>query len=264
MDGSPPCDQDLEPRAFFIRRWTASSYWKDIKSTTGELHSRQKANGRLPSSDLANCSSLGYIFAYYARFHSTDTQALLPSQTLNPHQTTAMATMKAVIMQPNNTASLVTDRPTPSLRPTYLLVRTKAVALNPTDYKHVDKLNTPGHLLGVDFAGEVLEIGSDVHKAWNVGDRICGFVHGGNSLEKEDGAFAEVIVAKGDIALKMPEGMSFEEAATLGAGVLTCGQGLYQKMGLSWPNEGTGNGEVILIYGGSTATGTLGIQFAKL
>jgi NADPH:quinone reductase-like Zn-dependent oxidoreductase len=175
-----------------------------------------------------------------------------------------MATMKAVIMQSPNTASFVTDRPFPSLRPTYIKIRVRAVALNPADYKHIDYINTPSALLGCDYAGEVLEVGAEVRKHWAVGDRVCGFVHGGNSLQKEDGAYAEVIVAKGDVQLRIPEGMSFEDAATLGAGVLTCGQGLYQKMELSWPNVAEGKGEVVLIYGGSSATGTLGIQFAKL
>lgn len=61
--------------------------------------------------------------------------------------------------------------------------------------------------------------------------------------------------------------MSFEEAATLGCGVVTIAQGLYQKLGLALPEVDDGNqksGKWILIYGGSSATGTLAIQFAKL
>ncbi len=58
--------------------------------------------------------------------------------------------------------------------------------------------------------------------------------------------------------------MSFEEAATLGVGITTVGQGLYQSLGLPLPGQGKGDGKVLLIYGGSTATGALAIQFAKL
>jgi len=175
-----------------------------------------------------------------------------------------MATQKAIVMQGDAKAALVTDRPIPKLRPGYVLVDVKAVALNPTDWKHIDFLNTPGCLSGCDYAGVVAETGSGYDKRWAKGDRICGFVHGGNEVQKEDGAFAEKIVAKADIQLRIPDRLSFEEAATLGVGVITCGQGLYQALGLNFPDQPSTKGETILIYGGSTATGLLGIQFAKL
>lgn len=173
--------------------------------------------------------------------------------------------MKAIVMQGEpGKASLETDRPAPKLRPGYVLVDVKAVALNPTDWKHIDYINSKGCLVGCDFAGVVAETGTSYSKQWKVGDRICGFAHGGNPLQPEDGAFAERILVKADVALRIPDNLSFEEAATLGVGVVTCGQGLFQQIGLNWPSHPTTNGEFVLIYGGSSATGTLGIQFAKL
>ena len=174
--------------------------------------------------------------------------------------------MKAIVLQGDKKASLVTDRPLPQLRRGYVLVKTKAVALNPTDWKHREYgvLNVPDHLSGCDYAGVIEELGPDLQKSWKVGDRICGFVHGGNSLQKEDGAFAEKIVVKAGAQLKLPESYSFEEGSTFGVAVMTCGQGLYQQMGLNWPNEPTKDKENILIYGGSSAMGTMGVQLAKL
>jgi NADPH:quinone reductase-like Zn-dependent oxidoreductase len=107
-------------------------------------------------------------------------------------------------------------------------------------------------------------VGKDVKKSFKKGDRVCGFVHGGNAVQPEDGAFAEYIVAKGDLQMKIPENMSFQEAATLGVGIITVGQGLYQSLKLAYPTEPIKDATPILIYGGSTATGTLAIQFAKL
>ncbi|KAK5459388.1 hypothetical protein LTS15_003516 [Exophiala xenobiotica] len=173
--------------------------------------------------------------------------------------------MKAIVLQGEpGKASLVTDRPYPKARPGYVLVDVKAVALNPTDWKHIDYSNTKGCLVGCDYAGVVAETGTAYSKPWKVGDRICGFAHGGDALQPENGAFAERIAVKADIQMHIPENMSFEEAATLGVGVVTCGQGLFQQMGLRLPSDPSTKGEIILIYGGSSATGSLGIQFAKL
>ncbi|EXJ61035.1 hypothetical protein A1O7_05188 [Cladophialophora yegresii CBS 114405] len=164
-------------------------------------------------------------------------------------------------------AVLVIDRPIPKLRPGYILVDVKAVALNPTDHKHLDNWHHKGALVGCDFAGVVSKVGSGYSKEWKVGDHICGFVHGSNELEFEDGAFAEQIVVKADVGLRIPDNLSFEEASTLGVGVITVGQALFMEMGLKRPSA-TGavspTGECILIYGGSTATGSVAIQFAKL
>jgi NADPH:quinone reductase-like Zn-dependent oxidoreductase len=172
--------------------------------------------------------------------------------------------MKAVVVTQPKTESLVTDRPIPKLRDDYLLIKTVSVGLNPTDWKHIAYLAPPGVLVGCDYAGIVEEVGKDVKKKFNKGDRVCGFTHGGNAVQPEDGAFAEYIVAKGDVQWKIPENLSFQEAATLGVGINTVGQGLYQSLKLALPTEPIKDGTPILIYGGSTATGTLAIQFAKL
>ncbi len=156
----------------------------------------------------------------------------------------------------------------PKLRDDYILVKTNAVALNPTDWKHIDYLAHPGARVGCDFAGVVEEVGKKVTKDFKKGDRVCGFCHGANKDYHEDGAFQEHLTAKGDVQIKIPENLSFEEASTLGVGISTVGQGLYQSLKLPLPNDAEAvqksSGTPILIYGGSTATGSLAIQFAKL
>ncbi|KAK0717742.1 putative zinc-binding oxidoreductase ToxD [Lasiosphaeria miniovina] len=158
----------------------------------------------------------------------------------------------------------IQDAPIPALRDDYVLVKVKAVALNPTDWKHIDFGGLAGATSGCDFAGVVEEIGSKVTKAWKKGDRIAGFAHGGNALQLEDGGFAEYLVAKGDLWLKIPDGVSDEDASTLGIGITTVGQALYQSLKLPLPGASTKAGVPLLIYGASTATGTLAVQFARL
>ncbi|KAI0533435.1 hypothetical protein GGR58DRAFT_486805 [Xylaria digitata] len=57
--------------------------------------------------------------------------------------------------------------------------------------------------------------------------------------------------------------MSFEEAATLGVAIMTVGQGMYNRLKLPLHTEPTKEPFPVFIYGGSTATGIAGIQFAK-
>jgi NADPH:quinone reductase-like Zn-dependent oxidoreductase len=175
-----------------------------------------------------------------------------------------MTTQKAIVVNSHKQASVVSDRPIPTLRDDYILIKNVSVALNPTDWKHVAYLAPPGVVIGVDYAGIVEAVGKNVKKNFQKGDRICGFVHGGNAVQPEDGAFAEYIVAKGDIQIHIPDNLSFQEAATLGVGIVTVGQALYQSLKLALPTEPIKQPVSILIYGGSTATGALAIQFAKL
>ncbi|UKZ55215.1 hypothetical protein TrVGV298_009034 [Trichoderma virens] len=168
------------------------------------------------------------------------------------------ATQKAVIVQSLGVSKLVTDRPIPKLRDDYILVKTVAVGLNPTDWKHVDFLvKEGGPLIGCDYAGIVEAVGPAVTKSFKKGDRVCGVAHGSNVVQPEDGTFAEYIVAKGDLQIKIPDNMTFEEAATLGVSVSTVGQSLYQFLDLALPTAPSTDATPILIYGGSTATGIL-------
>ncbi|KAJ9642096.1 uncharacterized protein PV06_03336 [Exophiala oligosperma] len=98
--------------------------------------------------------------------------------------------MKEIVLQGEpGKAVLEHDRPYPQPRSGYVLVDLKAVALNPTDWKHIDYLNEEqGTLSGF-------------------GDRIWGFAQGANKLQHEDGAFAERIAVKADIAVRVPDDM---------------------------------------------------------
>lgn len=176
------------------------------------------------------------------------------------------STMKALVVTEPGHGAIVSDRPLPRPRPGHMIVKTHSLGLNPTDWKHMSWWSPVGSLIGCDYSGTVVSVDKAVHKNFKPGDRVCGFVHGGNEMEKEDGAFAEYISVLGDVQIKIPEGLSWEEAATLGVGITTVGQSLYRSLKLAMPNKPLepAKSQQILIYGGSTATGTLAIQYAKL
>lgn len=165
----------------------------------------------------------------------------------------------------------ISDVAVPKVREGYMLVKTAAVALNPADWTDVDyNGGYEGCVVGLDYAGTVVDPGHG-NTRFKQGDRVCGCAHGCNQTVKDDGAFAEYIVVKSDLQMQIPDGMGWEDAATLGVGVLTVGMGMFQCLGLPLPVVKKDNGKKIsgkdmwvLVYGGSSATGSLAIQFAKL
>ncbi len=99
-----------------------------------------------------------------------------------------------------------------------LLVQVKAVALNPVDALYVAKPTSgPGRTVGSDFAGVVVKRGDAVpNDKVAVGVRVAGFVHGAcQENVNYAGAFAQYVVVDWDLVFSIPEGISFEEAATL-------------------------------------------------
>lgn len=175
--------------------------------------------------------------------------------------------MKAIKIVEPGKAALVPNEPIPPLpSPDWMLVKTAAVALNPTDWKHIDGQCKTRSTVGCDFAGVIEEVGSDVTRPFKQGDRVWGALHGSCVLHLDRGAFQEYVIVRGDSVLRIPDNISFEAAASAGVGMATVGQGLYQEMGLPWPEDQFEKGakKTILIYGGSSATGAIGIQFAKM
>jgi NADPH:quinone reductase-like Zn-dependent oxidoreductase len=93
-----------------------------------------------------------------------------------------MAFQNRAIVKTSPGKAILTSFPVPRLRDDYILVKTVAVALNPTDWQTRDEAfehQTTRVLLGVDAAGIVVEVGKNVTKDFKKGDRIAGFAHGG-------------------------------------------------------------------------------------
>ncbi|KAG8699923.1 hypothetical protein FRC08_005031 [Ceratobasidium sp. 394] len=170
--------------------------------------------------------------------------------------------MKAIVAQEGKTAG-VQEIPLPVLDENEVLVKVHSIAQNPTDWKHVDYISTPGNIIGCDFSGTVVKLGSDSITSVKVGDTVAGFVHGG--MFKEHGAFAQYTKAQADLVWKFsPSSVSFEEAATMNCAFWTAVQAFYHRMGLAEPSTPSTKGEWILIYGGSTSLGLFSTQLAKL
>lgn len=88
--------------------------------------------------------------------------------------------MKAIKIVGSRRAKVTAKAPMPELPPDCVLIKTKAVALNPTDWKHIDFISIRGATVGCDYAGIIEEIGAEVDPAHGlqIGDRVAGFNHG--------------------------------------------------------------------------------------
>lgn len=173
--------------------------------------------------------------------------------------------MKAVVVD-GKQCRVDRDRKMPQVHDDHVLVKPVAVALNPTDWRHLRYGRARDDcIVGCDYAGVVEFVGSAVTKTWSPGDRIFGCAHGANLANPDDGVFAEYAAVVGDLQMRIPEAMEFAEAATLGLGSITVGQGLFQKsLRLDLPTTAIAKRNIpVLIYGGGTATGALGIQYAR-
>lgn len=90
----------------------------------------------------------------------------------------ARASNRAIVIQSEGKA-IIEHVPIPLLRTNYLLIRTTAVALDPTDWKHIEYgLGAPGAKVSCDCAGIVVGVGPDMAKSFRKGDRVAGLTQG--------------------------------------------------------------------------------------
>jgi NADPH:quinone reductase-like Zn-dependent oxidoreductase len=134
-----------------------------------------------------------------------------------------------------------------------LVVKVISTALNPVDYKMIESgsssWNYP-HVTGVDLAGEVVEVGKNV-VAFKVGDRVAC-----HTDLNEKGSFAEYAVVSGDATVKIPEAVSFDQAAAVLCAGMTAYQAIMQKLNHKQK-------QTILIHAGAGGVGGFAIQLAK-
>lgn len=143
--------------------------------------------------------------------------------------------MKALVKTQKGVGHLeLRDVPEPRPSPNEVLIEIKAAGICGTDIhvKHDEFPYWPPVILGHEFAGEVVEVGREVTD-WQVGDRVVGEPHTlacgkcwlcrtGNIQicpEKRspgwgiDGAFAKYLAYPPHLLHRIPEGLSFVEAA---------------------------------------------------
>ena len=185
-----------------------------------------------------------------------------------------MSSHAAAIMPAPRARLTATTLPTPIPAPDEVLVRVRAVAVNPVDWVIQGTsrvtyrwLPTPA-VLGSDVAGEVLAIGANVTR-FRVGQRVFGLATGtdrGRDPLRER-AFQDATVLSERLTAATPASLTDEEAAVLPLGLSTAACALFQPahLGLTLPTPGTAEGSagVVVVWGGSTSVGMNAVQLAR-
>ncbi|KAJ6026464.1 uncharacterized protein N7446_004937 [Penicillium canescens] len=166
---------------------------------------------------------------------------------------------------------VVQEAPLYTPGPNEILVKNKAVAVNPMDWKiqlygpHLPFPSKYPFILGADLAGEVYEVGKDV-TAFKKGDRVAGNANWFLSHEIRDSAYQNYTIINTAVAVHLPDNISFTEGSVLPLAVSTSAMGLYPpaRLGLPLPKSPKPEpiGKVILVWGGSSSCGSAAIQLA--
>ncbi|WP_371100282.1 NADP-dependent oxidoreductase [Streptomyces sp. PU_AKi4] len=145
----------------------------------------------------------------------------------------------------------------PRVGPDSVLVRVRAAAVNPVDWKcregYLDPILQPVFpvIPGWDVSGVVVRPGPAVPE-FAAGDEVIGYV-------REDvlsrGTFAEYVAAPARTLARKPRALSFEEAAGLPLAGLTAYQVLHRVLEVK-------RGETVLVHAAAGGVGSIAVQLA--
>jgi NADPH2:quinone reductase len=157
-----------------------------------------------------------------------------------------IAPMRALVSRPDAPFAELADVPDPSPIPDQAVVAVRAFSLNRGECNRL-KTMEPATVAGWDLAGEVVQAAAD-GTGPAVAARVVGLV--------SSGAWAQRVAVPTEFLAELPEGISFEQAATLPVAGLTALRSLEQG--------GFVLGKRVLVTGASGGVGHLAIQLAHL
>lgn len=175
--------------------------------------------------------------------------------------------MKAIICKKSGSPEVLNlvelDRPIPKQNEVLVKVIASSVTIGDVKLRKLSRFITvplgfllgfkPMKITGVEFAGVVESVGSDVSR-FNKGDNVYGTTSG-----LEFGANAEFVcipeISKKNVIVKKPDNISFVEAAVIPVGGMTALH-ILKKINIISKQK-------ILVYGASGSVGTYTVQLAK-
>lgn len=166
--------------------------------------------------------------------------------------------MKAIVLeQPGSVENLaIKELAIPTIQDGEVLVKVKAISINPVDVKTRAGKGVYGRIkeedpliLGWDISGIIEESKSDL---FEVGDEVFGMVN----FPGHGKAYAEYVAAPADQLALKPKNISFEEAAASTLVTLTAYQALVHHAHIQ-------KGQNVLVHAASGGVGHIAVQIAK-
>ncbi|HEY5936128.1 MAG TPA: NAD(P)H-quinone oxidoreductase [Kofleriaceae bacterium] len=146
----------------------------------------------------------------------------------------------------------IVERPLPEPSRGEVRVRVRATAVNRADLlqrigAYPAPADAPADIPGLEIAGEVDALGPGVERL-AIGDRVFGLVGGGG--------YAESIVSHERALARIPDGLSFEQAAAIPEAFITAHDAIVGQAGLA-------AGESLLIHAVGSGVGTAAVQLGR-
>lgn len=139
----------------------------------------------------------------------------------------------------------------PVLGPGEVLIEAHATSVNRADLAqragHYPPPPGASHILGLDTAGRILEMGEGV-SGWQVGDRVCALLAGGG--------YAELVAVPYQMLMPIPDDWSYQQAAAMPEVFLTAFANIFMEAAFQ-------EGETVLVHGGASGVGTAAIQLVR-
>jgi len=162
--------------------------------------------------------------------------------------------MKAVNLVPTREGGVYEYRTVKKPKPEgmQVLVRVRAAGINRGEILMVKAFNSADPRFGpmpagIEFAGDIVEVGEDA-TGWHVGERV---------MARAMGSYAEYALAGAMTLMRIPDGMSYEQAAAIPNVFITAHDALIT-------NAKMRKGENVIATAASSGIGTATIQLAKL
>lgn len=164
---------------------------------------------------------------------------------------TTPATRRIVSVNKEDHSLSIATEAMPSPAANEVLIKVTAAGINRPDlmqrYGLYPAPSNASPVLGLEVAGEVIAVGSDVSR-WKAGDLVCALCNGGG--------YADYTVAPASQCLPIPQGITVRDAAALPEALFTVWHNVFQRANLK-------AGENFLVHGGSSGIGTTAIQLAS-
>lgn len=145
------------------------------------------------------------------------------------------------------------ETPKPKLGKNQVLIKVKAAGVNRSDVITRQNTDTYGKgskgtlIPGLEVSGKITEIDGNV-KDKKIGDNVCALI--------ASGGYSEYVAVESSHCLPVPEGISLTDAAAIPEVVFTVWFNVFH-LGKLQPEES------LLIHGGTSGIGTMGLQMAK-